>query len=93
MSLSPPKSDAPRGGVRSAWGGRGDQPTVEPVGAPPALLLPAQLVVDPDSLVEVVAQVRAAIAEAVREGVAEGFATAWPENQPTPVPPGVPAAG
>jgi hypothetical protein len=90
MPLSPPKTD-PSNGVRSAWGPK-PAPAVEQVaGAPPALLLPAHLAIDSESLAAVCEQVKAAIAEAVRAGVAEGFATAWPEDQPTPTAP--PAAG
>lgn len=83
MPLSPPKTDPPRNGARSAWGPPpAEQPVVEPTNSPPALLLPAHLVIDPESLAGVCAHVKAAVAQAVREGVAEGFSTAWPEDQP-----------
>lgn len=91
MPLSPPTTAAPKNVVASAWGPKPPQTVQETAGAPPALLLPAHLTIDSESLAAVCEQVKTAIAEAVRAGVAEGFATAWPEDQPAPTTP--PAAG
>lgn len=90
MPLGP---QTPRAGGGSAWGSPA-APVVEPGGepAPPLLLLPAQLALDPESLAVVAEQVKAVIAQAVRDGVAAGFADAWPEDQPVPVPPETPAS-